>query len=282
MPSSSSSSPKTLVKGHTNKQIHRDTVASQQEGRWFELWLGPLTFLCGVHVGFLQVLRSPSPKTCATAYALKIVARGDTAVVFGRDASLSCTLPFVSGIKQVTWQRVRAQDVHTLATFSERFKDNVDEDFVGKIIFQASFNSTTIEIKNTTFEDEACYICSFKVYPTGPKRETLCITVKGISEITTAVNPADTSDPDVVVSCSATGKPAPTIQWKSTEQELKHFRLNNFTTHNNDSSTTVISNITLPLSQFHGKYVECLVQSDDRERSETIAVPQKEHKGNLI
>ncbi|XP_056306530.1 OX-2 membrane glycoprotein-like [Danio aesculapii] len=209
-------------------------------------------------------------------YSSEIVARGDTAVVFGQDASLSCTLPFVSGVKQVTWQRVRAQDVHTLATFSERFKDNVDEDFVGKIIFQASFNSTTIEIKNTTFEDEACYICSFKVYPTGPKRETLCVTVKGISEITAAVNPADTSDPDVVVSCSATGKPAPTIQWKSTEQELKHFRSDNFTTHNNDSSTTVTSNITLPLSQFHGKYVECLAQSDDYERSETIYIPRQQ------
>ncbi|XP_073805465.1 OX-2 membrane glycoprotein-like isoform X1 [Danio rerio] len=216
------------------------------------------------------------------AYPLEIVARGDTAVVFGQDASLSCILPFVSGVKQVTWQRVRAQDVHTLATFSERFKDNVDEDFVGKIIFQASFNSTTIEIKNTTFEDEACYICSFKVYPTGPKRETLCITVKGISEITAAVNPADTSDTEVVVSCSATGKPAPTIQWKSREQELKHFRSDDFTTYNKDSSTTVTSNITLPLSQFHGKYVECLAQSDDIDRSKTIVVSQTEHKENSV
>lgn len=202
--------------------------------------------------------------------------------MFGQDASLSCTLPFVSGVKQVTWQRVRVQDVQTLATFSERFKDNVDEDYVGKIIFQASFNSTTIEIKNTTFEDEACYICSFKVYPTGPKRETLCITVKGISEITAAVNPAASSDPNIVVSCSATGKPAPTIQWKSTEQELKHFRPDDFTIHNKDSSTTITSNITLPLSQFHGKYVECLAQSDDIERSETIAVPVKEHKENNV
>nr|XP_021326789.1 OX-2 membrane glycoprotein isoform X2 [Danio rerio]XP_021331640.1 OX-2 membrane glycoprotein isoform X2 [Danio rerio] len=210
------------------------------------------------------------------AYPLEIVARGVTAVVFGQDASLSCILPFASGVKQVTWQRVRAQDVHTLATFSERFKDNVDEDFVGKITFQASFNSTTIEIKNTTFEDEACYICSFK-YPTGPKRETLCVTVKGISEITAAVNPADTSDTEVVVSCSATGKPAPTIQWKSREQELKHFRSDDFTTYNKDSSTTVTSNILLLLSQFHGKYVECLAQSDEIERSETIYLPRQQH-----
>jgi len=87
----------------------------------------------------------------------------------------------MSGVKQVTWQRLRThKDVQTLATFSEQFQDNVLEDYVGKVTLTlATFNSTTITIRNTTFEDEACYICSFKVYPSGPKRKTLCLTVKG-------------------------------------------------------------------------------------------------------
>uniref|UniRef100_A0A8C2EWN7 CD80-like immunoglobulin C2-set domain-containing protein n=1 Tax=Cyprinus carpio TaxID=7962 RepID=A0A8C2EWN7_CYPCA len=137
------------------------------------------------------------------------------------------------------------------------------------------FNSASIEIKNATFEDEACYICSFKVYPFQPKRQTMCLTVK---EITASVNPATNSDPDVVVSCSATGKPAPTILWKSAEKEL-NFGSNNFTTLNKDSSTTITSNITLPLSQFHGKYVECVTQSDGIEKSVHILVPDEDDKG---
>uniref|UniRef100_A0A8C1LFY1 Ig-like domain-containing protein n=1 Tax=Cyprinus carpio TaxID=7962 RepID=A0A8C1LFY1_CYPCA len=107
--------------------------------------------------------------------------QGATAVEFGQDASFSCALSDASGVKQVTWQRVRnTEPVQTLATYSDLFKDHVDDQYVGKVHFTAaSVNSTSIEIKNTTFEDEACYICSFKVYPFQPKRQTMCLTVKG-------------------------------------------------------------------------------------------------------
>jgi len=44
----------------------------------------------------------------------------------------------MSGVKQVTWQRVRThKDVQTLATFSEQFQDNVLEDYVGKVHFNS-------------------------------------------------------------------------------------------------------------------------------------------------
>ncbi|XDV14658.1 hypothetical protein PO909_014875 [Leuciscus waleckii] len=216
------------------------------------------------------------------AYLSDIVSGGDRDIVLGQDASLSCTLPFVSGVKHVTWQRVRThENVQTLATFSEQFQDNVDEEYVGKVILTlATFNSTSIKIKNITFEDEACYICSFKVYPSGPIRKTLCLTVKGISEITAEVNPSPTSDSDVVVSCTATGKPTPTIQWKSSETELNFFTSNNFTNLNEDRSTTITSNITIPLSQFHWKYVECLAQSDSVEKRFQIYMPQHDEANN--
>ncbi|KAL1282685.1 hypothetical protein QQF64_001488 [Cirrhinus molitorella] len=218
------------------------------------------------------------------AYLSDIVARGDTAVEFGQDASFSCTLSDASGVKQVTWQRVRDNEpVQTLATFSDLFKDHVDDQYVGKVTFiSSSVNSTSIKIKNATFEDEACYICSFKVYPSQPKRQTLCLAVKGIIEISTSVNPATSSDPDVVVSCSATGKPTPTINWKSAEEDLNNFRSSNFTTLNKDSSTTITSNLTLPLSEFHGKYVECVAQSDIIEKSDQIYVPEVDYKENKV
>ncbi|XP_016106152.1 OX-2 membrane glycoprotein [Sinocyclocheilus grahami] len=233
---------------------------------------------------FLLVFHRIIVKPQEAPYLSDIVAQGDTAVEFGQDASFSCALSDASGVKQVTWQRVRdTEPVQTLATYSDLFKVHMDDQYVGKVNFTASsVDSTSIEIKNTTFEDEACYICSFKVYPLQPKRQTLCLTVKGISEITASVNPAPSSDPDVVVSCSATGKPAPTILWKSAEKELNNFRSSNFTTLNKDSSTTITSNLTLPLSQFHGKYVECVAQSDGIEKSVQIFVPDEENKENKV
>ncbi|RXN06403.1 OX-2 membrane glyco -like protein [Labeo rohita] len=216
------------------------------------------------------------------AYLSDIVARGNTSVEFGQDALFSCSMSDASGVKQVTWQRVRNKEtVQTLATYSDLFKHQVDEQYVGKVTFiAASANSTSIEIKNATFEDEACYICSFKVYPFQPKRQTLCLTVKGLTEITTSVNPAPNTDQDVVVSCSATGKPAPTIQWKSAGKDLNNFSPSNFSTLNKDSSTTITSNLTLPLSEFNGKFVECVAQSDSVEKSEQIYVPVKDYNVN--
>ncbi|KAL0204125.1 hypothetical protein M9458_002143, partial [Cirrhinus mrigala] len=77
--------------------------------------------------------------------------------------------------------------------------------------------------------------------------------------MTTSVTTPST-DQDVVVSCSATGKPTPNIQWKSAEKDLNNYRSSNFTTLNKDSSTTITINLTLPLSEFHGKHVKCVAQ----------------------
>ncbi|XP_057188307.1 OX-2 membrane glycoprotein-like [Triplophysa rosa] len=211
------------------------------------------------------------------AYLSVIIARGDTSVEFGGDTSLSCALSNPSGVKQVSWERVRAgDDAETLATFSERYKDYVHQEYVGKVTITASFNSSSIVIKNVTFEDEACYICSFKLYPSGPKRETLCLTVKGISEITASVNPASGSDSDVTVSCLAKGKPTPILQWKSTEKDQTlHLSGSNNIMINSDGSNTTTSYLKLPISQFHGKSVECVAQSDNVEKSYQISLSGK-------
>lgn len=109
-----------------------------------------------------------------------IILNGETNVLFGHDASLSCELSNPSGVKQVSWERLRdGENADTLATFSERYKDYVHQEYVGKVTVTSSFSSSSIVIKNVTFEDEACYMCSFKVYPSGPKRKTFCLTVKG-------------------------------------------------------------------------------------------------------
>ncbi|XP_065110413.1 nectin-3 [Paramisgurnus dabryanus] len=214
-----------------------------------------------------------------------IVTKGDTNVVFGKDASLSCALSNPSGVKQVTWQRVHGEErAETLATFSEVYKKRVEDPYVGKVFFtMASFNSTSIVIKNVTFEVEACYICSFQAYPVGAKWETLCLTVKGISEITASIKPASSSDSDVSVTCSATGKPTPILQWKSTE---KHLNLNLSESNtsiqiNSDGSNTTTSELKITLSQFHGKYVECVAESGKTQKSFQISLPRKDDKGNV-
>ncbi|KAG9262115.1 OX-2 membrane glycoprotein-like isoform X1 [Astyanax mexicanus] len=106
-----------------------------------------------------------------------IVFEGDLSATLGLSASLSCSLPGVGGIKQVTWQhRDPAGSVHAVITLSESLEQLVGEQYAGKVQLAAdSLNATTLLIRNITFAEEGCYTCKFYVYPSGTVRETSCL-----------------------------------------------------------------------------------------------------------
>ncbi|XP_060754589.1 OX-2 membrane glycoprotein-like isoform X2 [Neoarius graeffei] len=157
-----------------------------------------------------------------------------------------------------------------MVTFTERSKPQVDDAFVGKVnITVASVHTTTIVIKNVTFEEEACYVCTFSVYPSGTERETACLTVQGLSGITLQL-PNKPKEKNTVVSCSATGKPRPVITWRSGEEQLSNDLSESSTVQNEDSTATTTSNLTIPQSQYSGKYVTCVAKSGSIERTKNI------------
>uniref|UniRef100_A0A8C5FVF4 Uncharacterized protein n=1 Tax=Gadus morhua TaxID=8049 RepID=A0A8C5FVF4_GADMO len=54
------------------------------------------------------------------------------------------------------------------------------------IIFDWGLPSTSapaITIKNVTWSDEACYICTFNVYTTGSQIQKTCLSVQGITHL---------------------------------------------------------------------------------------------------
>ncbi|MEQ2167314.1 hypothetical protein GOODEAATRI_002873 [Goodea atripinnis] len=120
--------------------------------------------------------------------------------------------------QQVTWQRgLKPESLENLATYNRRFGQKVNDPFEGKVSFrESSLNSSSIILRNVTWEDENCYVCSFNAYPDGSKRKQICLKVEGILKM--HKNRVPTSNPAMkgrqeVLSCSATGKPAPTITW---------------------------------------------------------------------
>ncbi|XP_017313422.1 OX-2 membrane glycoprotein isoform X1 [Ictalurus punctatus] len=212
-----------------------------------------------------------------------ILKREDLNVSLGQDATFSCELPGAVGVKQVIWQQHRDDGtLRNMVTFTERSKPQVDDAFLGKVtVTVASVHTTTIVIKNVTFSDEACYVCTFSVYPSGTERETACLTVQGLSEITTQL-PVKLKEKDTVVACSATGKPTPVFSWWSGEKELSNYLSETFTVLNGDSTVTTTSNLTIPQSQFSGKYVTCVANSGNIEKSENITVEKQIDKGTPV
>lgn len=202
------------------------------------------------------------------ASASRISGDGSTTADYGGDAHYTCTLDKPTGVLQVTWQRLfKGDSIENMATYSDRFGQQVNEPFKGKVAFtEASLRSTSITVKNVTWADESCYICSFNAYPDGSKSWQRCLKVQGISEVETQIDANADADADanadVAFSCRATGKPAPTIDWDVSAGAVLVDRSETTTAPRRDGTFTSRRNVTLRLPPVWNGHVDCLVNND--------------------
>uniref|UniRef100_A0A7N6F953 Ig-like domain-containing protein n=1 Tax=Anabas testudineus TaxID=64144 RepID=A0A7N6F953_ANATE len=206
------------------------------------------------------------------AAAAHISAYGNTTAAFGGDAHYRCVMDKPEGVQQVTWQRLFGDSsIENLATYSKRFGIQINSPYHGKVtLTEPSLSSTSITLKNVTWKDESCYICSFNVYPNGSTRKQTCITVQGISEVytqsSTTIKGDEKKDRDVVFSCSATGKPAPTIEWDFSTTATKLSQTQTTTVKNSDHTFTSSCNITLKIPPRWTGHVDCVLNRGGLER----------------
>uniref|UniRef100_A0A8C5EVG0 Immunoglobulin V-set domain-containing protein n=1 Tax=Gouania willdenowi TaxID=441366 RepID=A0A8C5EVG0_GOUWI len=85
-------------------------------------------------------------------------------------------------VHQVTWRRLdEDKSLQNVASYSERFGQQISEPYVNKVVFtEASLSSASIALRNITWQDESCYVCSFDVFPHGSTGNRTCLTVRGI------------------------------------------------------------------------------------------------------
>lgn len=98
--------------------------------------------------------------------------------VIGLIHILSCSSP---GVQQVTWQKLSEDaPIQNLATYSKQFGQQVNSPFQDKVFFtKAALGSSSITLKNVTWDDDSCYICSFNAFPSGSKQQQTCLEVQG-------------------------------------------------------------------------------------------------------
>ncbi|XP_029377335.1 OX-2 membrane glycoprotein-like isoform X2 [Echeneis naucrates] len=192
--------------------------------------------------------------------AAQVSGDGNATAEYGGEAYYRCTLENHKDVLQVTWQRRNKDDsLENMATYSKRFGQQVNEPYLGKVIFtEASLNSTSISLRDVSWQDESCYICSFNAFPDGSKRRETCLTVEGISSVNTTVAPKE-EDMGVVFSCSATGKPAPTIEWLVSPDAAYLDSPKTMTVKSSDQTFTSSRNITLRLPEGWDGHVDCLL-----------------------
>ncbi|XP_077956485.1 nectin-4-like isoform X2 [Gasterosteus aculeatus] len=129
----------------------------------------------------------------------------------GDNAYLSCRLMESKDVMQVTWQKIIPGGTTDLASYNKHFGQKVNTGFQGRVEFKsAGLQNSSIVIRNVTHQDEGCYRCLFNTYPDGAFTGRSCLQLYELHGPFLHVTESHSAE-DVVVSCSATGPPVPTV-----------------------------------------------------------------------
>uniref|UniRef100_A0A671XCQ0 Ig-like domain-containing protein n=1 Tax=Sparus aurata TaxID=8175 RepID=A0A671XCQ0_SPAAU len=183
--------------------------------------------------------------TATAAVTLPPVPQTVTAAV-GEEAGFNCELLQIKDVVQVTWLKVLPEGEETLASYTTRFGQKVNLAFKGKVGFtDAGLQSSSIFIRNVTEEDEGCYVCLFNADPEGALIGRTCLQVYGKNQPTSHKACSE----ETVVSCSATGRPAPTVTLTVLRDNV-HFPGNSSVSVNNTNGTVTVTS-TAVLTRLH-------------------------------
>ncbi|XP_075871911.1 OX-2 membrane glycoprotein-like isoform X2 [Nelusetta ayraudi] len=222
------------------------------------------------------------------AAELQITGHGDVTAIYGTDAHYTCAVDDSTGVQQVTWQKLSEDaPIQNLATYSKQFGQQVNSPFQDKVFFtKASLGSSSITLKNVTWDDDSCYICSFNAFPSGSKQQQSCLEVQGISEVKTSSLEREGTQ-EVVFSCSTTGRPPPTINWAFSDDHFLVRQGEATMTTNDDGTFTISQNVSLRAPPGQSGHVDCLANrgmaGERRERVTFLfsfeqKTPEEEHK----
>ena len=121
---------------------------------------------------------------CSTASVHALLPARVLTVDFGQDAELNWLLPGSDHVAQVTVQKRlktnNASPTQYMGSYSQQHGPVISDPFQGRVEWRLlSTSAPGITIKNATWSDEACYMCTFNVYTTGSQIQITCLSVQG-------------------------------------------------------------------------------------------------------
>ncbi|XP_070814216.1 OX-2 membrane glycoprotein-like [Chaetodon trifascialis] len=178
----------------------------------------------------------------------------------GREATLSCWLTQYKDVLQVTWQKRLPDGEKNVCTDNKYFGQRVNRDFRDKVKFKAAgLQNSSIVIRNVTELDEGCYHCLFNTDPEGALTATTCLRLYELHEPILHVGESNSSE-EVVVSCSATGRPAPTVTLRVLQKDLHLSPYSSVTVPNSNGTVTVTTAAVLSGFNDSSTQVGCAVR----------------------
>ncbi|XP_072247075.1 OX-2 membrane glycoprotein-like isoform X3 [Leuresthes tenuis] len=186
----------------------------------------------------------------------------------GGEAHLSCQLRESKEVLQVTWQKILPNKEKNVASYNKNFGQTVNPGFTDKTEFEeAELQRNSIIIRNITEEDESCYHCVFTTFPDGSLTGRTCLQIFELHQPLLHVRASDSPE-ESVVSCSATGRPAPTVTLTVSLQHLNFSHYNTVSVKNTNGTVTVNTTAVLSGVRDDSAQVGCAVR--------VLSGPQKE------
>uniref|UniRef100_A0A669F9C3 OX-2 membrane glycoprotein n=1 Tax=Oreochromis niloticus TaxID=8128 RepID=A0A669F9C3_ORENI len=197
----------------------------------------------------------------------------------GEDAEFSCQLLETKDVLQVTWQKISHDGEKNVATYNKQFGQRVNDGFTDKFKFKhTELQNCSIVIRNVMEQDEGCYHCLFNTYPEGSFTGKPCLQVYELHEPVVDVRESNSTE-EWVVSCSATGRPAPTVTLSVSQQDLSFSQYNTVSVSNTNATFTVTTTAVLSGSRKHSTQVGCAARVlSAPHREVTVMTPVVQQK----
>uniref|UniRef100_A0A669D9Z2 Ig-like domain-containing protein n=1 Tax=Oreochromis niloticus TaxID=8128 RepID=A0A669D9Z2_ORENI len=186
----------------------------------------------------------------------------------GEDAEFSCQLLETKDVVQVTWQKILHDHEENVATYSKQFGQRVNDGFTNTKFKYTGLQNCSIVIRNVTVQDGGCYHCLFNTYPEGSFTGRTCLQVYELHEPVVDVRESNSTE-EWVVSCSATGRPAPTVTLSVSQQDLSFSQYNTVNVSNTNATFTVTT--TAVLSGSHREVMVMVPDDDDDDDGEKLS-----------
>uniref|UniRef100_A0A671XF88 Ig-like domain-containing protein n=1 Tax=Sparus aurata TaxID=8175 RepID=A0A671XF88_SPAAU len=179
----------------------------------------------------------------------------------GDEVLLNCELMQHKDVVKVIWWKILLKWMKNLISYHKIYGQDVNPAFKDKVEFtDVGLQNSSIFIRNVTEEDEGCYLCLFNIDPGDDLEATTCLQLYGKVK--------ESGSEETVVSCSATGRPAPTVTLTVLRDNV-HFPGNSSVSVNNTNGTVTVTS-TAVLTRLHhmDTEVRCAVR--------VLSAPQKE------
>ncbi|XP_053482587.1 nectin-1-like [Ictalurus furcatus] len=201
-----------------------------------------------------------------TVNAIRVIGQ-DATVVTGDDAQLFCQLvDTAEEVTSVTWQR-RTEERPTNTIFLVVASDGKEEHmnvlkdrvkFTGDI---PGLNGSIL-LSNITVSDEGIYTCIFSIFPSGPYKTEIHLTVLSppVVSVSTDVPPVAGDTEEILATCTASNaKPAAEVLWNLGDLNDSVKVQPNITVDSEGRYTVKSSLIGIASKDLNQKKVQCLV-----------------------